>query len=446
MNKNIVIKLKNISKTYRIYNKPQDRFYSSIANVLQSNNAASKYYKELHALKNVSLDIYRGETIGIIGRNGSGKSTLLQIVASILAVSDGEVEVFGKVSALLELGAGFNPEYSGRENIITNGSILGLSQSEIENKIPEIIEFSELEDYIDHTIKTYSSGMYVRLAFAIAIHTNPDILIIDEALAVGDEAFQRKCFAKIRSFQENGGTILFVSHNSSLMMELCSRVLLLENGQEIIVGPPKNVITCYQKLIYANPDDENEILDEIKSENNNYNSKSINDEIEIHYSQTESYDPTLISKSTIEYKNHGVLIENAQIKTIENKVVNILIPRNEYLFTYDVKFTKDAHLVRFGMLLKTITGLELGGATNTKTNNILTKIDANSNITIVFKFKCLLSCGTYFLNAGVTSSAEGNETFLARTIDILAFKVQENDTANNTGTVDFLVSSELIYN
>ena len=259
-----IIEIKNVSKVYKIYSKPQHRFYSSINSIINLKN--DKYYKEYWALNSISLEINRGETIGIIGRNGSGKSTLLQIIAKVLTANFGQITTRGRIAALLELGAGFNPEYTGRENIITNGTVLGLSQKEISEKIEDIIAFSELTAFIDRPIKTYSSGMYVRLAFSIAIHTDPDILIIDEALAVGDEAFQRKCFSKIRSFQDNGGTILFVSHNSSLVMDLCTRALLLDKGNLILVGSPKKVVTCYQKLIYASKENESSIISEIRND------------------------------------------------------------------------------------------------------------------------------------------------------------------------------------
>ncbi len=436
-----IIEINDVSKVYKIYSKPQHRFYSSINRIINLKN--DKYYKEYWALNSISLEINRGETIGIIGRNGSGKSTLLQIIAKVLTANFGQITTRGRIAALLELGAGFNPEYTGRENIITNGTVLGISQKEISEKMEDIIEFSELTAFIDRPIKTYSSGMYVRLAFSIAIHTNPDILIIDEALAVGDEAFQRKCFSKIRSFQDSGGTILFVSHNSSLVMDLCTRALLLDRGKMILVGSPKKVVTCYQKLIYAGKDNESRIISEISKdslqldETNTINGKEVKNKI------TENYDSSLKPTSTIHYKHNGVFISDATIKTLENEMVNILIPRNEYIFSYNVRFSDEVHKVRFGMLLKTITGLELGGATNTKFSKAIDSISKDSTVVVEFKFKCLLSSGTYFLNAGVTSCLNGTESFLARTIDILMFKVHVMNELYTTGTVDFLISSNI---
>ena len=189
----------------------------------------------------------KGETLGIIGRNGSGKSTLLQIICGILLATSGRVEVNGKVSALLELGAGFNPEYTGRQNVYIKGSILGLTTKAIEARFDDIMAFADIGDFINQPVKTYSSGMAVRLAFAVAISVDPDILIVDEALAVGDAAFQRKCFARIKHIQESGSTILFVSHGAGTVIELCSRALLLEKGELIASGSPKQVISHYHR-------------------------------------------------------------------------------------------------------------------------------------------------------------------------------------------------------
>lgn len=450
MNEQIAIALNAVGKKYRIYKKPQYRLYNSISNAFSKsssttlhNEANTKYYTEFWALKDISVQIRKGETVGIVGRNGSGKSTLLQIVSKVLSSNTGSIETAGRIAALLELGAGFNPEYTGRENIVTNATILGLSQHQIKEKMDEIIKFSELNTFIDQPVKTYSSGMYVRLAFAIAIHTNPEILIIDEALAVGDEAFQRKCFAKIRSFQDSGGTILFVSHNSSLIMDLCTRAVLLEKGELLMLGSPKKVITCYQKLIHSNSNDEDSIIDEILKDSHALESKENKINNQIINTLTEKYDNTLIPSSTIYYKSNGVLIEDAKITTTDNKIVNILLPQKEYIFSYQAYFKDKANHIRFGMLLKTITGLELGGATSSAFNEPIKSIQPDTTLTVSFKFKCLLTSGTYFLNAGVTSTSDGTELFLARTIDILMFKVQETDGLTTTGTIDFLISSKI---
>ncbi|WP_035462279.1 ABC transporter ATP-binding protein [Alicyclobacillus macrosporangiidus] len=236
------IEVSHVSKKFKIYREKSH----SIKELLLRKKR--NVYEEYWALKDISFNVTCGTTVGIIGRNGSGKSTMLKIVAKILYPDAGVVHVRGRVSALLELGAGFQPDYTGRENIYLNGSILGLTKKEIDSHVDEIIEFSELGRFIDTPVRNYSSGMYMRLAFAIAVTTNPDILIIDEVLAVGDEQFQKKCFDKLHEFKRQGKSILFVSHSDSLVEKFCDEVILLHNGQLLDRGKPKEVFTTYRAI------------------------------------------------------------------------------------------------------------------------------------------------------------------------------------------------------
>jgi homopolymeric O-antigen transport system ATP-binding protein len=224
MIEDIAISVKNITKTYKLYDTHADRVKEAF------HPLRKKYHNPFNALTDVSFDVNRGETLGIIGRNGSGKSTLLQIICGILQPSSGNVEVDGKVSALLELGAGFNPEFTGRQNVYINGSILGLTHEEIENRFDEIAAFADIGEFIDQAVKSYSSGMYVRLAFAVAISVNPDILIIDEALSVGDINFRNKCMKRIRTLKDSGVTILFVSHDLGTVQTVCDKGIWLAEG------------------------------------------------------------------------------------------------------------------------------------------------------------------------------------------------------------------------
>ena len=203
------------------------------------------------ALRAVDLEVRRGETVGIVGRNGSGKSTLLQIIAGTLQPSHGEVAVNGRLAALLELGAGFNPEFTGRENISVAAAVAGLSRGEIAARFDDIVAFADIGAYIDQPVKTYSSGMFVRLAFSLAINVDPDVLIVDEALSVGDEAFQRKCFARLERFRGDGGTLLFVTHHPGTILQLCDRALLLDQGESLFFGNPRDALTLYQRVLYA---------------------------------------------------------------------------------------------------------------------------------------------------------------------------------------------------
>ena len=233
------IQVYSLGKNYRIYKTPQDRLKQAIWRGYKT------YFKEFWALREVSFTVMQGETIGIIGRNGSGKSTLLKLICNTLTPSEGSVQVNGRVAALLELGSGFNPEFTGRENIAINAGLLGLSSEEIEDRFETIVAFSELGEFIDQPVKTYSSGMYVRLAFAIASHSSPDILIVDEALSVGDIAFQNKCIARIKRLRDNGMTLLFVSHDLSTLQLICDRAIWIHEGRLKADGDPVQVSQDY---------------------------------------------------------------------------------------------------------------------------------------------------------------------------------------------------------
>lgn len=258
----VVIDVKNLSKHYEIYATPRDRLkqilipslYRMCARAVRLlggtlNFQPPQYFREFWALRDVSFQVKKGETLGIIGRNGSGKSTLLQLICSTLSPTSGDVVTKGRISALLELGSGFNPEYTGRENIYLNGQILGLSQNEIESRYDKIIEFADIGEFIDQPVKTYSSGMVVRLAFAVAINVEPEILIVDEALAVGDMNFQAKCMTALSRIQERGATVLFVSHDIGSVKSLCSRAVYLEGGSVRAIGSSPEVAAMYVRAM-----------------------------------------------------------------------------------------------------------------------------------------------------------------------------------------------------
>lgn len=239
----IAISLKNVSKCFKRYARPVDRLKEIL---LPGKSRADEFW----ALQDINLEVPKGQTLGIVGRNGSGKSTLLQIIAGTLTLTTGKVSVNGRVSALLELGSGFNPEFTGRQNVFFNGRLLGLSQKEIEDKFDEIARFADIGDFIDQPVKTYSSGMFVRLAFAVAINVDPQILIVDEALSVGDGIFVHRCMAKIKDFQDSGGTILFVSHDTGAVSRICSKAAWLNDGKMVEIGEPYEVSKHYQAWTY----------------------------------------------------------------------------------------------------------------------------------------------------------------------------------------------------
>ena len=438
----IAISLTNVSKCFKRYDRPTDR----LKEILQPKK---KRGNEFWAVRDVSLEIPRGQTLGIVGRNGSGKSTLLQTIVGTLTPTSGNVSVRGRISALLELGSGFNPEFTGRQNVFFNGQLLGLNQQEIETKFDSIAAFADIGDFIDQPVKTYSSGMFVRLAFSVATSVEPNVLVVDEALSVGDEAFQRKCFARIESIKSRGGTILFVSHSAAAIVELCDRAVLLDGGELLLAAKPKVVVDRYHKLIYAPAEQYAAIREEIR------NSGHIEVPTVRHQKQEvapldsddsdleEFYDPGLVPQNTLSYTSRGARVDDPQILTLEGRQVNNLVGRRDYIYTYRVTFTKAAEKVRFGMLVKTISGLELGGISCPGESQQIDSVEVGTTVTVKFRFKCILNPGVYFLNAGVSGIVDGTFTYLARYIDVAMFRVGPNVRSMASCTIDFLIEPSL---
>lgn len=442
-NQDFAIQVKSLSKCFHIYEQPRHRLLQLFSSLIGRlfNAKSKKYYREYWALKNISLSIPRGQTVGIIGRNGSGKSTLLQIICGTLAPTEGEVETSGRVAALLELGSGFNPEFSGRENVYLNGSILGLSKEEVDRRFDAIVNFADIGEYIDQPVKTYSSGMSVRLAFAVAINVDPEILIVDEALSVGDELFQRKCFSRIEEIRKKGATILFVSHSGGTIIDLCDRAILIDAGDMLADGSPKEVVGKYQKLLYAAEDSRNEIRELIKGgggvEQLLIAQESIQAEAET-VDSVDSFDPGLAPVSTISYEARGAEISDASIFNARGDRVNNISRGVTYFYRYTVSFSVAAELVRFGMLIKTVSGNEIGGAISAA--NVADGIQyvvRERCINVEFSFRCMLNPGVYFLNAGVTGVIDGVDTYLHRLLDVASFRVIHEDGCLSTSLVDF---------
>lgn len=437
----IVISLQNVSKCFKRYRHPVDRLKEIF---WPGKTRADQFW----ALRNINLEVPRGITLGIVGRNGSGKSTLLQILVGTLAPTSGSVRVNGRISALLELGSGFNPEFTGRQNVFFSGQLLGLSQEQIEGKFDEIVAFADIGDFIDQPVKTYSSGMFVRLAFAVATSVEPDILVVDEALSVGDEAFQRKCFARIESIQERGGTILFVSHAAGTVIELCDSAILMDSGEMLLYHTPKVAIDKYYQLIYAPEDKNHQVRSEIRALNQGQSpfsqpgstapAKAKSEAQTVKQQARAFYDPNLKPENSISYLCRGAKIQEPRLLTPRGERVNNIVGRHEYVYSYSVEFFETVDKVRFGMLVKTITGLEVGGASYVFPEGY---IEAGKIINVKFRFKCLLHPGVYFLNAGVSGLEDGCRTYLDRCIDAAMFRVLPEQEALGTGTVDLLVKT-----
>jgi lipopolysaccharide transport system ATP-binding protein len=441
MSSEIAIQVKDLGKCYHIYDRPRDRLLQMLV------SGRHKYYREFWALRKVSLDVRRGETVGIVGRNGSGKSTLLQLICGTTDQTEGEVWVPGRIAPLLELGTGFNPDFTGRENVFLNAALLGASREETRSRYDDIVTFADIGDFLEQPVKTYSSGMVIRLAFAVAVSVKPDVLVIDEALAVGDELFQRKCYSRIAALKNSGTTILFVTHSANAIVELCDRAVLLDGGQLLCDGAPKRIVGAYQRLLYARPERRDEIRNDIaRGEEHglpatvSLSNAIANDQLRSLSAgvSDEGFDPGLSSQSAISYESRGVRILNPRILNDEGVQVNKLQRGATYKYVYDVGFDKTCAGVRFGMLIKAVSGTELGGAVSAPgTFAAIPVVDAGTHYRIEFQFKCALGSGVYFLNAGVVGIEEEQEIFLHRLLDACVFRVAPERDATMTGSVDF---------
>ena len=409
-----VISLQNISKYYKLYKSNKERLKELL------NPFGTTYHNKYYALKDIDLNIRKGEILGIVGENGSGKSTLLKLISSVLVPNDGQITVDGKVSALLELGAGLNPEFTGLENIRFYTTVMGLDEKDLYNRLEEIVEFADLGDYINQPLKSYSSGMKARLGFAVAINVEPEILIIDEVLAVGDEAFRRKCYLKMQQFFSAGKTVIYVSHDLTSVIDICSRVILLYKGRLVLDGKAKIVAAYYRKLINTKEPGKETILKEISQlsngesfindikENNNYDSEF--------YQEIKNLTKVVHSKYNVESYGHKLL-------TTEGNIVNHLITGNEYIFEYKVKFTEDVGSVNFGFGISNERGAEL---TWMYYPGLRSHIDINelnsSIITVKCHFKCLFTSGIYYM---ISTVRNDREELVSQIRDSLVFRVND---------------------
>jgi lipopolysaccharide transport system ATP-binding protein len=444
MSSEILIRLRGLGKCYTGRAKPSEQLKSALLGARYHPGAA----KEFWALKDINIDIHRGEAVGIVGRNGSGKSTLLEIIAGTQHPTTGQCEVQGRVAALLALGAGFNPEMTGRENVRLNTTLMGCSQQHLAEHIDDILNFADIGSHIDEPVKHYSSGMYARLGFAVAINVDPDILIIDEALAVGDEAFQRRCFQRIADLQARGTTLLFVSHSAATVVELCGRALLLDQGERLLLASPKAVIGKYQKLIYADPKDMPELRRAIKEidalgeklehapdspfagpalptdgDGRRWGRGTLPSEEAPAPEPETVYDPTFLPTTTIEYACRGARIEDPHIVDEQDRRVNILRMGGTYRYRYTVTFDRDSENVQFGMMIKGISGIEIAGMASHPRGGGAEAIPAGARVQVEFQFRNYFLPNTYFLNAGVLGETESGLSYLHRILDAVMFRV-----------------------
>ena len=425
-NEVIAIQVKGVEKAYKLYDKPSDRLKEALG------LSRKKKYKEHYAFKGVDLTIHQGETVGIIGTNGSGKSTILKIITGVLNPTAGEVAVNGRISALLELGAGFNMEYNGIENIYLNGTMIGFTKKEIDARMEDILSFADIGEYVNQPVKTYSSGMFVRLAFAVAINIDPEILIVDEALSVGDVFFQAKCYHKFEEFKKMGKTILFVSHDLSSISKYCDRVVLLNQGVKLGEGSPKEMIDAYKQVLVGQfplPDENgHEFLADGKvaeaaskagkkeSGGENNGQEDLKGEMAVN--------PELRESGTKE-----ALIEEYDITDEAGRKTGAIIKGQSCSVHMTVRFFRDIHAPIFAFTIKNIKGVEITGTNTMVEKAFLEPVQAGSVKRITFTQKLDLQGGEYLLSLGVTGYENEDFKVYHRLYDVLNITViSDKDT------------------
>ena len=398
----IAIEVKDVDKVYKLYEKPSDRIKEALG-------LGSKVRHTDHkALSDVSMTIYQGETVGIIGTNGSGKSTILKIITGVLNPTAGEVKVNGRISALLELGAGFNMEYNGIENIYLNGTMIGFTEKEIDEQLQSILDFADIGEYVYQPVKTYSSGMFVRLAFAVAINIDPEILIVDEALSVGDVFFQAKCYHKFEEFKAMGKTILFVSHDLSSIAKYCDRVVLLNQGTKLGEGAPKEMIDTYKQVLVGQYQ-----LPESSSEGN-----LLEDEDIRKLASGQNINPDLL-----EYGSKKAEIVEYYFTDDKGVHTSAVVKGSRFTIHMKVEIKEDIQAPIFAFSFKNIKGTEITGTNTMFEKSFLEPVSAGDAKEITFEQEMNLQGGDYLLSLGVTGYEGDTFTVYHRLYDVINLTV-----------------------
>ena len=404
MDENIAISIEHVNKIYKLYPRPMDRLIDTF------HLMPWKKYGEHHALKDVSFTVKKGETVGIIGTNGSGKSTILKIITGVLHENSGTIEVDGRISALLELGAGFNAEYTGMENIYLNGTMIGFSKEEIDAKLQGILDFADIGEFVYQPVKTYSSGMFVRLAFAIAINIEPEILIVDEALSVGDVFFQAKCYRKFDEFKKMGKTILFVSHDLSSVSKYCDRVILLNQGEKLGEGSPKEMIDAYKQVLVGQ-----------------YSKDADSDEA------AESAVEAVINKGlnpeTLEYGSGKAVISSVSVTDEKGRNTTAIIKGTEFTVHMEVEAKEDLQAPIFAFSIKNVRGTEITGTNTMFEKTFLSPMRKGEKKEATFTQRMTLQGGEYLLSFGLTGYEGSDFTVYHRLYDSINITViSDKDT------------------
>ena len=411
------IQVKNVSKMYKLYDRNRDRIMDAFG------LSKAPRYHEHYALHDLNFSVKKGETVGIIGTNGAGKSTILKIITGVLNPTDGEVDINGRISALLELGAGFNMEYTGIENIYLNGTMIGFSREEIDKKLDDILKFADIGDFVYQPVKTYSSGMFVRLAFAVAINIDPEILIVDEALSVGDVFFQAKCYKKFEDFKKLGKTILFVSHDLGSVAKYCDRVVLLNKGTKIAEGNPKQMIGMYKKLLVKQLElDERtqEMVMEDEQEHNRINSPvfdNTSDKVELWKNQYK------IHPALDEYGNGKAHIIEFAVRDEEGTITSSIEKGTRFSILSEVKFEDTVQNPIFTYTFKNIQGTAITGTNTMYEKQEIDVANAGDVYLCEFNQEMNLQGGEYLLSISCTGYRDGDFTVYHRLYDVINISV-----------------------
>lgn len=406
MSEKVAISVENVSKVYKLYEKPSDRMKEALG-------LKKVPVKEHFALDTVSFQVGRGETVGIIGTNGSGKSTILKIITGVLNPTGGRVEIDGRISALLELGAGFNMEYTGIENIYLNGTMMGFSNEEIEARMDDILNFADIGEFVHQPVKTYSSGMFVRLAFAVAINIEPEILIVDEALSVGDVFFQSKCYHKFEEFKRMGKTILFVSHDLSSISKYCDRVVLLDKGHKRAEGAPKQIVDMYKKLLVnqLNSDEGPDTVSGKKAGNTAVSDEAQGDRSEWKRS-------LVLNPQIVEYGEKQAEIIDFAVLDKEGQISNAVEKGEMCTIKMKVKTNREVENPIFAFTIKNLQGTEITGTNSYFEGQEIGDLPAGAEKEITFEQEMNLQGGEYLISLGCTGYIKGEFHVYHRLYDV----------------------------
>lgn len=416
------ITVKDVTKIYKLYEKPIDRLKESL------NPVHKEYHRKFYALNNISFEVKKGETVGIIGTNGSGKSTILKIITGVLTPTTGEVEVDGTISALLELGAGFNMDYTGIENIYMNGTMMGFSRKEMEEKLEDILDFADIGDFVYQPVKTYSSGMFVRLAFALAINVEPEILIVDEALSVGDVFFQSKCYRRMEEIRKKGTTILMVTHDMGSIIKYCDRVVLLNRGNFVAEGAPGHMVDLYKKILANQMDALEEELEEMNDFSGGQEEKGrkktgglMKDKITVNANRTE-------------YGDGRAEIYDLGLFDQRGNLTNLLLKGEMFTIKERIRFNAAIEAPIFTYTIKDKKGSDLSGTNTMFEGTDIKPVKQGDSYEVAFTQKMTLQGGEYLLSMSCTGFENGQHVVYHRLYDVANITVISNK--NTVGVYD----------